>query len=51
MTNPIMRLDGKVAFVTGAAYAAPGTDMTQQPLGATIRRLVTNRVFMGLALG
>ena len=32
-------------------YAAPGTDMTQQPLGATIRRLVTNRVFMGLALG
>ena len=32
-------------------YAPPGTDMTQLPLGQTIRSLVTNRVFMGLALG
>jgi len=32
-------------------YAPAGTDMTQRPLGETIRSLVTNRVFMGLALG
>lgn len=32
-------------------YAPPGTDMAQLPLGQTIRSLVTNRVFMGLALG
>jgi predicted MFS family arabinose efflux permease len=32
-------------------YAPPGTDMAQLPLGRTIRSLVTNRVFMGLALG
>lgn len=32
-------------------YAPAGTDMTQLPLGETIRSLVTNRVFMGLALG
>lgn len=32
-------------------YAPTGTDMTQRPLGETIRSLVTNRVFMGLALG
>jgi predicted MFS family arabinose efflux permease len=32
-------------------YAPSGTDMTQLPLGRTIRSLVTNRVFMGLALG
>ncbi len=32
-------------------YAPAGTDMTQLPLGATIRSLLTNRVFMGLALG
>jgi predicted MFS family arabinose efflux permease len=32
-------------------YAPAGTDMTQLPLGRTIMSLVTNRVFMGLALG
>lgn len=32
-------------------YAPAGTDMNQRPLGETIRSLVTNRVFMGLALG
>lgn len=32
-------------------YAPKGTDMTQLPLGRTIMSLVTNRVFMGLALG
>lgn len=32
-------------------YAPVGTDMTQRPLGKTVRSLVTNRVFMGLALG
>lgn len=32
-------------------YAPAGTDMTQLPLGQTVRSLVTNRVFMGLALG
>ncbi|MEE4316246.1 MAG: MFS transporter [Erythrobacter sp.] len=32
-------------------YAPAGTDMAQLPLGRTIRSLVTNRVFMGLALG
>lgn len=32
-------------------YAPAGTDMTQLPLGATVRSLLTNRVFMGLALG
>lgn len=32
-------------------YAPAGTDMTQLPLGQTIRSLLTNRVFMGLALG
>jgi MFS family permease len=32
-------------------FAPAGTDMTQLPLGATIRSLVTNRVFMGLSLG
>jgi len=32
-------------------YAPPGTDMAQLPLGRTIMSLVTNRVFMGLALG
>jgi MFS family permease len=32
-------------------YAPAGTDMAQRPLGETIRSLVTNRVFMGLALG
>lgn len=32
-------------------YAPAGTDMAQLPLGATVRSLVTNRVFMGLALG
>ncbi|MDC8753919.1 MFS transporter [Erythrobacter sp. sf7] len=32
-------------------YAPAGTDMAQQPLGRTIMSLVTNRVFMGLALG
>lgn len=32
-------------------FAPAGTDMAQLPLGQTIRSLVTNRVFMGLALG
>lgn len=32
-------------------YAPLGTDMAQLPLGRTIMSLVTNRVFMGLALG
>lgn len=32
-------------------YAPAGTDMTQLPLGRTIMSLITNRVFMGLALG
>lgn len=32
-------------------YAPAGTDMAQRPLGETIRSLMTNRVFMGLALG
>jgi MFS family permease len=32
-------------------YAPTGTDMAQRPLGETIRNLVANRVFMGLALG
>lgn len=32
-------------------YAPAGTDMTQLPLGRTIRNLLTNRVFMGLAIG
>ena len=32
-------------------YAPAGTDMAQRPLGETIRSLLTNRVFMGLALG
>jgi hypothetical protein len=32
-------------------YAPAGTDMAQRSLGETVRSLVTNRVFMGLALG
>jgi MFS family permease len=32
-------------------YAPPGSSIAQQPLGQTIRSLVTNRVFMGLAVG
>lgn len=32
-------------------YAPAGTDMAQLPLGQTIRSLLGNRVFMGLALG
>lgn len=32
-------------------YAPAGTDMAQRPLGETIRSLLSNRVFMGLALG
>ncbi|MFN3863180.1 MAG: spinster family MFS transporter [Erythrobacter sp.] len=32
-------------------YAPAGTDMAQRPLGETVGSLVTNRVFMGLALG
>ena len=47
---------GAVIFLTmreapRGRYAPTGTDMTQRPLGETIRSLVTNRVFMGLALG
>lgn len=32
-------------------FAPAGTDMAQRPLGETIGGLITNRVFMGLALG
>lgn len=32
-------------------YAPAGTDMAQLPLGRTIMSLITNRVFMGLAIG
>lgn len=32
-------------------YAPAGTDMAQLPLGRTVRSLVTNQVFMGLAVG
>ncbi len=32
-------------------YAPPGSSIAQQPVGATVRSLMTNRVFMGLALG
>jgi MFS family permease len=47
---------GAIIFLTmreapRGRYAPAGTDMTQRPLGETIRSLVTNRVFMGLALG
>lgn len=47
---------GAIIFLTmrepeRGRYAPTGTDMTQRPLGETIRSLVTNRVFMGLALG
>ncbi len=47
---------GAVIYVTmreapRGRYAPVGTDMTQRPLGETIRSLLTNRVFMGLALG
>lgn len=47
---------GAIIYVTmreppRGRYAPVGTDMTQRPLGETIRSLVTNRVFMGLALG
>ena len=47
---------GAIIFLTmreapRGRYAPPGTDMTQRPLSQTIRSLVTNRVFMGLALG
>lgn len=49
-------LIGAVLFFTvreppRGRYAPKGTDMTQLPLGRTIMSLVTNRVFMGLALG
>ena len=49
-------LIGAVLFFTvreppRGRYAPAGTDMTQLPLGRTIVSLVTNRVFMGLALG
>ncbi|MBA4767180.1 MAG: MFS transporter [Porphyrobacter sp.] len=47
---------GAIIFLTmrepeRGRYAPAGTDMAQRPLGETIRSLVTNRVFMGLALG
>lgn len=47
---------GAVLFLTvreplRGRYAPAGTDMTQLPLGRTIMSLLTNRVFMGLALG
>lgn len=47
---------GAIIFLTmrepeRGRYAPAGTDMAQRPLGETIRSLVTNSVFMGLALG
>lgn len=47
---------GAVIYVTvreplRGRYAPAGTDMAQLPLGQTIRSLLGNRVFMGLALG
>jgi MFS family permease len=47
---------GAIIFLTmreapRGRYAPAGTDMAQRPLGETIRSLITNRVFMGLALG
>jgi hypothetical protein len=47
---------GLVIFLTvrepkRGRYAPAGTDMAQLPLGRTIMSLITNRVFMGLALG
>lgn len=47
---------GAVIYVTmreapRGRYAPAGTDMAQRPLGQTIRSLLSNRVFMGLALG
>lgn len=47
---------GAIIFLTmrepeRGRYAPTGTDMTQLALGETVRSLVTNRVFMGLALG
>lgn len=49
-------LIGAVLFLTvrepvRGRYAPAGTDMAQLPLGRTITSLLTNRVFMGLALG
>lgn len=49
-------LIGAVLFLTvreppRGRYAPAGTDMTQLPLGRTIMCLITNRVFMGLAVG
>ena len=32
-------------------FAPPGSSIAQRPLGATVKSLVTNRVFMGLAAG
>ncbi|MFL0672254.1 MAG: spinster family MFS transporter [Erythrobacter sp.] len=32
-------------------FAPPGSSIAQRPLGETVRSLVTNRVFMGLAVG
>ena len=47
---------GAIIFLTmrepeRGRFAPPGTDMAQRALGETIRSLVSNRVFMGLALG
>lgn len=47
---------GAIIYVTlrepvRGRYAPAGTDMAQLPLGETIRSLLANRVFMGLALG
>jgi MFS family permease len=36
---------------TRGRFAPPGSRIAQRPLGETIRSLVTNRVFMGLAIG
>ncbi len=47
---------GAIIYVTlrepvRGRFAPAGTDMAQLPLGETVRSLLTNRVFMGLALG
>lgn len=55
MGLPGLLLGGVIYFTVRepvrGRYAPAGTDMAQLPLGQTIRGLLTNRVFMGLALG
>ncbi|HSJ77313.1 MAG TPA: MFS transporter [Erythrobacter sp.] len=55
MGLPGLLLGGVIYFTVReplrGRYAPVGTDMAQLPLGQTIRSLLTNRVFMGLAMG